>query len=232
MRRGFRLLALSLIVLITGCSEQVTGNDLPEKINLETNFKTGLEQKRYDWRRQISQVRTVKRQYSEITDNYKGITLDQFKRQNRYVVKGKVLNLQKIKWLSPQPETKLTLKIDQVISGNKGLKGKRVYLNFPGGFGRERDIYAQPTKPNNEIFYQIPNAPIPEIGSKVICGLLSDEHHTNSQLDQLYLSDVEHTFWVKRNGQYELNNPAFKKVKRDLAIFQLTKEFNRDNISK
>jgi len=29
-----------------------------------------------------------------------------------------------------------------------------------------------------------------------------------------------------------LNNPAFKKVRRNLAIFQLTKEFNRDNISK
>lgn len=232
MRRGFRLLTLGLIVLITGCSKQTTGTDLPEKINLGTNSKTRLEQNQYNWRHQVSQVRIVKRQYFEITDNYKGITLDHLKRQNRYVVKGKVLNLQKIKWLSPQPETKLTLKIDQVISGNKGLKGKRVYLNFPGGFGRERDIYAQPTKPNNEIFYQIPNAPIPEIGSKVICGLLSDEHHTNSQLDQLYLSDVEHTFWVKRNGQYELNNPAFKKVKRDLAIFQLTKEFNRDNISK
>lgn len=232
MQRGFRLLTLGLIVLVTGCSEGTTGNDLPEKINLETNFKTRLEQKRYDWRHQVGQVQMVKRQYFEITDNYKGITLDQFKHQNRYVVKGTVLNLQKIKWLSPQPETKLTLKVDQVISGNKGLKGKRVYLNFPGGFGRERDVYAQTTNPDNEIFYQIPNAPIPEIGSKIICGLLSDEHHTNSQLDQLYLSDVEHTFWVKKNGQYELNNPAFKRVKRDLAIFQLTKKFNRDNISK
>ncbi|HIY93343.1 hypothetical protein [Companilactobacillus sp. HBUAS56275] len=231
MSRIYLLVILGLLAL-SGCSKQESNNDLPEKINLETNVRTRLQQNRYNWRHQVNQTKIINRQFLDIADDYSGITLEQFKHQNRYVIRATVLNLQKIKWIAPQPETKLTLKVDQVISGNKGLEGKRLYLNFPGGFGRERDIYAQPTNPDSEIFYHIPNSPLPEIGSKVICGLISDVHHNNDRLDQLHISDVEHTFWVKRKGKYELNNPAFKKVKRNLAIFELTTEFNEDRISK
>ena len=127
----------------------------------------------------------------------------------------------------------MTVRIDRVISGNKGLEGKRVYLNFPGGFARERDIYTSSkgtlstANPDKIIFYNILNTPLPAIGSKIITGLRNDSKHEKEQLDGLYISDAENTFWVQRNKKYELNNPAFKEVHRELPIFKLTKELDR-----
>lgn len=227
-----RLIILGLMVILVGCTNQQTDNKLPHRINIEQDTLSVLQKNRLRWHQKVKRVRVVDRKFFGISPNYRGTTFQDLKNNNLYVVKATVMNLKKVKWSSPMPQTKITFKVKRVISGNKGLEKKRLYLNFPGGFARERDIYTtnlgtvSTAQPDNEIFYRTPNTPLPEIGSTVIMCLRNDSSQPKS-LDKLYINDVEHTFWIKNKDKYVLNNPAFQTADRKLNIFKLTEELNR-----
>jgi len=236
MKSWIFLVIILSAVLLSGCSQKTVSNDRNKSTNIETKIRpqTQIQNRKTKWDRSVSKVRTVERPFFNISRNYDGITFDQFKYNNTYVVEATILDFHKIKWVANMPKTKMTVRIDRVISGNKSIEGKRLYLNFPGGFARERDIYTSSkgtistTDPDKIIFYKIPNTPLPEIGSKIITGLRNDVKHVKQQFDSLYISDVEHTFWVKRNRKFELNNPAFQTANRSLDIFKLTDELNKN----
>jgi hypothetical protein len=227
-----RLIILGLMLILVGCSSHQADNKLPHRINMEQDTLNIFQKNRLRWNREIKKVRIVDRKFFDISPNYHGTSFQELKNNNLYVVKATVMNLKKVKWSSPMPQTKITFKVKKVISGNKGLEKKRLYLNFPGGFARERDIYTTnqgtltTAEPDNEIFYRTPNTPLPEIGSTVIMCLRNDSSQPNS-LDKLYINDVEHTFWIKNKDKYVLNNPAFQTADRKLKIFKLTEELNQ-----
>ncbi|WP_334352882.1 hypothetical protein [Companilactobacillus sp. HBUAS56257] len=227
-----RLIILGLMLILVGCSGHQADNKLPHRINMEQDTLNIFQKNRLRWNREIKKVRIVDRKFFDISPNYHGTSFQELKNNNLYVVKATVMNLKKVKWSSPMPQTKITFKVKKVISGNKGLEKKRLYLNFPGGFARERDIYTTnqgtltTAEPDNEIFYRTPNTPLPEIGSTVIMCLRNDSSQPNS-LDKLYINDVEHTFWIKNKDKYVLNNPAFQTADRKLKIFKLTEELNQ-----
>jgi len=234
MKNKLYLAMFLLMFLLVGCTQKKV-SEVNKSTDIETHVRpqTQLRKNKLKWDQAVDKVRVVKRPFFNIPEKYQGITFDQFRYNNKYIVKATVLDLHKIKWLAISPKTKMTVRIDRVIKGNKGLEGKRVYLNFPGGFARERDIYTSSkgtvstANPDKVIFYKIPNTPLPEIGDKIITGLRNDSQHDKEQLDGLYISDAENTFWVKRGKKYELNNPAFQKAKPNLPIFKLTAELNK-----
>lgn len=176
------------------------------------------------------------------------MSLVRFKNGSQLVVQAQVVNLQ-----SEKPaivtRTKATIYIKKVLAGNKEYQNKTVKTEFSGGLttakfkytnldgkyvGLQYGIKSSKTK----VYSDNPNSPIPKIGQEIVVGLNKfqpeNEHdrkiHCKNDLTtkNFYLiNNPDVTYWVKKSGKYQLNNPAFSQVKSKYPnLNKITQQLN------
>lgn len=242
------IMAISLI--LTGCSFQN---------NQRTNSKeqTQLIQKNKKvWKQKVKKSKTVKFPGEQIITvptayNDEDMSWSRLKSGNQLLVKAKVINLQPELKRVLTPETKASIYIEKVISGDNSFEGKTVKTEFSGGLiyaknylvnvegqytGDQFDI----KNPQTIVYGKKGTKPMPQIGQTIVVGLnkyrANNEHRKKMYQDlglskDFYtLNNPEVTFWIKKNGNYRLNNPAFyQKGNRAKYphIFKITKHLDQ-----
>ncbi|MQS76565.1 hypothetical protein [Companilactobacillus halodurans] len=179
------------------------------------------------------------------------MSLSRLKNGNQYLVKAKVMNLQP-EWKRPfTPETKASIFVEKVISGDKSIQNSTIKTEFSGGLSTAEycfnDIEGRYLgedfgidDPKTVIYMKNQTEPMPKIGSTVILGLEKfrpdDKYHEKlykkyglTKENFFTINNPEVTYWIKKHGRFKLNNPAFyQKENRNSNpnIFKLTKKLN------
>ncbi|KRO00054.1 hypothetical protein IV57_GL002070 [Companilactobacillus kimchiensis] len=198
------------------------------------------------WNKQLRKADVIHRDGFDSDDGYVGTSMDQLKNHNKAFIKGTVYNLQKMNSPKNMAYTKATIHIDKVLSGDKSLQGKNIYVVFDGGLVSFDHWYANMSKPkdfDHEMLVKNDEFPLPSIGTKIITGLVPNQLDQpleyNDSLKQSgftvknsYALDVpKYNFWVKKTGteKYILNNPKVRKKTDSLSkdLQKLTVEINQ-----
>ncbi|WP_334352263.1 hypothetical protein [Companilactobacillus sp. HBUAS56257] len=235
---------LCLLVLV-GCSSkspQSAALTDKQKIEMKSN------QKRYQKRLKNVPVIESKQMQKALTAvptgyNDENMNFKALKKANRYVVVAQVLNLTPMIGMPIAPETKATVYIKKVISGNQNLLGKTIKTTFSGGLTQVKDLYTSYgfKDPKEIVYYPSEIFPIPPIKSTVIMGLgkYFPENKGQAKTYRKFgltrknyypITNSETTFWIRKNGKYKLNNPAFyenKAAKKYPNILKVTAQLNQ-----
>ncbi|TGD25125.1 hypothetical protein EGT49_01330 [Companilactobacillus suantsaicola] len=235
---------LCLLVLV-GCSSkkpQSAALTDKQKVEMKSN------QKRYQKRlKNVPVIESGEMQKALTTVptgyNDENMNLKALKKANRYVVVAQVLNLTPMIGMSIAPETKATLYIKKVIGGDQKLLGKTVKTTFSGGLAQVKDLYTSYgfKDPKKIVYYPSETFPIPAIKTTVIMGLgnFLPENQGQRKTYQKFglttknyypITNSETTFWIKKNGKFQLNNPAFyenKAAKKYPNILKVTAQLNQ-----
>lgn len=128
------------------------------------------------------------------------------------------------------------------ISGDKKLQGRTIKTVFAGGLTEGKYLYGDYGIRNQQekIYYPSATFPMPKIGSRLILGI-GNYHFESNEQKRMYrrfnltshnfyiVNNPETTFWIKTNGKYRLNNPAFNNsaAKHEFKnIYKLTDKWN------
>lgn len=207
-----------------------------------------IRKNQLNWRRQTAKADVIESDELNKSD-FVAISMDQLKNHSKSVIKGRVYNLQKMVSPKNMAYTKATIHIDKVISGDKALQGHNVYVALAGGLVSFNHWYANMNHPKDydrEVLVNNEEAPLPQIGSQVITGLIpnpiDESSDYNASLKQSgftinnsYAADnLQYNFWVKNKNQkkFVLNNPQIRKKaaeNNDLtkSLNKLTSEINK-----
>ncbi|CAJ1176068.1 hypothetical protein CPR19092_LGOLGGFK_00106 [Companilactobacillus paralimentarius] len=246
MRKTLMILTLLVFVLpLSAYSVNTIKNSLHHDSN--TSCITTKENQR-KWRRQTAKANII---HSEGNGREKvpvGISLDDLKNYNQAVIEGTIYNLEKMRSPQSMAYTKASVHIDKVISGDKSLKNKIVYLALDGGLVSFDDWYSESKHKayGHNMLVKNDAFPLPIIGSKIITGLipnnLDEPIELNNDLkrsgftskNSFTINTPQYNFWVKGPNakEYRLNNPTLRKknINGDYlveSLQQLTKEINR-----
>lgn len=246
MRKTLMILTLLVFVLpLSAYSVNTIKNSLHHDSN--TSCITIKENQR-KWRRQTAKANII---HSEGNGREKvpvGISLDDLKNYNQAVIEGTIYNLEKMRSPQSMAYTKASVHIDKVISGDKSLKNKIVYLALNGGLVSFDDWYSESKHKayGHNMLVKNDEFPLPIIGSKIITGLipnnLDEPIELNNDLkrsgftskNSFTINTPQYNFWVKGPNakEYRLNNPTLRKknINGDYlveSLQQLTKEINR-----
>jgi len=202
------------------------------------------------WKKLTSKADIIKSDEFESKDDFIATSLTQLQNHSKSTIKGTVYNLQKMNSPKNMAYTKVTVHVDKVLTGDKDLKGKNIYLALPGGLVSFDHWYANMNKPkdfDHEMLVKNEEAPLPNIGSKIITGLtpnsLDEPSDYSDALKQsgftiknsYAVSDPRYNLWIKRStaSEFILNNPVIRKKdskKSSLAkaLRSLTTEINQE----
>lgn len=248
MRKTLIVLALLVFVLpLSAYSVHALDSTVRYQSRTEMRkTKKTLQRNRKIWKKSTAKADVISSDGFDSENEYVSTSLDQLKNHNQALIKGTVYKLQKMSSPQNMAYTKTTIHVDKVISGDRTLQGRDVYVAFSGGLVSFDRWYANMSKPkdsNHEIFVKNDEFPMPSIGSKVITGLvpnhLDEATEYNDSLKQSgftiknsYALDIpRYNFWIKRpkDKRYKLNNPKIVKKNNDLTkeLQKLTKQINR-----
>ncbi|MFH5811346.1 hypothetical protein [Companilactobacillus sp. FL22-1] len=209
---------------------------------------TVIQKNQRQWHKEIfdSKVKVV--HSAGFTDEFNttSLTLDQLQNHNQSVIKGTVYNLQKMNSPKNMAYTKAKIHVDKVISGDKTMQGKNIYLVFDGGLVSFNHWYTKEQSKNaeRELFVKNDEFPLPAIGSKIITGLipnhLDEPSDHNAVLKQsgftihnsYTISNPKYNLWIKNTSakEFQLNNPKLKEKTNNPLIRKLqslTKQLNQ-----
>lgn len=213
------------------------------------NTNRMINSNRKQWDKQIANADVI--ESNELKNDGEPIasSLEQLQNHSKLVIEGTVYNLQKMNSPKNMAYTKVELHIDKVISGDKDIQGKRIYLAMAGGLVSFDHWYANMSKPkdfNHEILVNIEEAPLPKIGSKVITGVIPNVIDESSEYNDALkqsgftinnsyaISNQQYNVWIKNPGKkkYVLNNTKVNKraaKNNDLtkALQKLTDQINK-----
>lgn len=222
------------VLILAGCSFQSGSNS--ETHQARVKRQEAIKKNQQIWNQKTKSVVNV-----HLPDNglytvpvgYKDedMSLSRLKNGNQLVVKAQVINLQSELGRIYTPETKATIYVKQVISGDKNLVGHNLKTEFSGGLAKAGDYLVSiegkyygaeygVKDPKTMVYANKPTAPMPKIGSTVVLGLNKYRPETKGRVkmyrqygltpDNFYVvNNPEVTFWVSQNGKLKLNNPAF-----------------------
>jgi len=256
MKKIVLIVTFLSIFLLTGCSNQTEQAAKQAKIEQQRNKQ--IKQNRQVWNKKVVAAKNVdqpnyQKYITNVPSGYKdeNMSLGLLKNGNQAVVKAQVVNLQPEMGRLFTPETKATIYIEQVISGDKALQGKTTKTEFSGGLSKARDYFNSfegeyvgkdygVKNPKQVIYTTNPTVPMPKIGQKMIIGI-KKYHPETKDREKLYqkyglttqnsytINNPEVTYWVEKAGKFKLNNPAFyqKQNKNKYPkLFKVTKELN------
>lgn len=245
---------LGLIVLLSlvlaGCSFQ----NQPQDSKTQTKM---IQKNKKVWNKKLKKAQKVEFPGEKILSvpsgyNDEDMSLSRFKNGSQLVVKARVVNLEPELKRVLTPETKASIYIDKVISGDKSLTHSTIKTEFSGGLIRAKNylvnIEGQYTgkqfgikDPQAIVYGQTLTKPMPKIGQTIILGLnkyrLTNDHQKKmyqkmNLTDNFYIiNNPEVTFWIKKNGEYRLNNPAFYQAQNQSKysnLFKITKYLNQN----
>ena len=246
------IVTLSLL-LIAGCSAK--NNDAKQQ---EQKLQQTIRKNQKVWNKQKKLAVNIDHKgyapfISQVPTGYndEDMTLSHFKNGSKLVVKAQVVNLEQ-EHPSLVTETKATIYIEKVISGNKAYQGRTIKTEFSGGLSTAKYQLTSIEgnyvgakfgikDPKTPVYLSNPNIPMPNIGQKIIVGL--NKFHPESEAEKktyqknglttknfFVISNPEVTYWVQKNGKFKLNNPAFYKDEnkhRYPNLNKITKSFNK-----
>ncbi|MFH5811141.1 hypothetical protein [Companilactobacillus sp. FL22-1] len=214
-----------------------------------------IRQNKTKWNRRLRQAVDLDKKISDQTPTIppayddSSMSWQRLTAGNQLLVKAQVVNLQ------PElgrlvTETKATIYIEKVISGDKSWQGKTIKTEFSGGLARVKDYVnvftdKDTTKdfgfddPNTIIRASDPSIPMPQIGQKIIIGLnrfraenenqkKMYQHFGLSRKNFFVINNPQVTYWTQESKTYRLNNPAFLKgnLKKYPNLKRITERLN------
>lgn len=247
----FKLLMITILslILLSGCNKPISHDSIAQQGQRKSEIK--VNQKR--WQGRLEKVKVIdqpnfKKAFTTVPNGYddESMSLQSLKNANQFVVKGQIVNLNSMIGRPLAPETKATIYIEKIISGDKSLENKTIKTVFAGGFARVRDLYSSfgINNPQEVVYYPSETFLIPKIGTQVIMGIKKFRPENigqkklykrfNLNTNNFYtINNPETTFWVKSHHKYKLNNPAFYQEKSQYKfknIYKLTNRFNQNRI--
>lgn len=240
------VMVLSLFVL-TGCQNKPSTHE--QQIKTEQRNKT-IKANQKNWNKKLKTIKVLDQNefenaFVKIPNGYddEDTSLKNLEKGNQYLIKGQLINLKSMIDRPIAPETEAIIYVSKVISGDGKLQGKTIKTVFAGGLTKGKYLYGDYGVKNNQetIYYPSATFPMPEIGSHLIMGI-GNYHPDSKRQERMYekfgltkndfytINNPETTFWVKTNGKYQINNPAFNNsaAKHKFKnIYKLTDKFNR-----
>jgi len=256
MKKIFLIIAFCGVFLLAGCNQQ--SDSTVENNRVEQQKQNRLIKKnRQIWNKRVRSAKDIRlpsyeRYITKVPTGYNDddMSLSRLENGNQLVVKAKVMNLQPEFGLFTV-ETKASILITEVISGDKSLQGKVVKTEFSGGLAKAKDYFTDiegnysgkefgVNDPKTIIYSANPVIPMPKIGNTVILGIsrYRPENKYQQKMAQknglmtknsYMINNPEVTYWVMRQGKFKLNNPAFyqKENKGKYPnLFKLTNTLN------
>ncbi|WCG35682.1 hypothetical protein [Companilactobacillus farciminis] len=236
------LVALGVILPLSACSVKSMQKDQSR----QSKQVQLLEKNKQAWKKEIADADVIESDGLKGESTYVGTTLNQLKNHNQSLIKGTVVNLEKMHSPKNMAYTKATIHIDKVLSGDKTLQNKDYFVALNGGVVSFDRWYANMSKPkdfNHKMLIKHDEFPLPSIGSEIITGLmpihLDEPLEYNSALKQsgftiknsFAMDGAKYNFWIRKpdTKKYQLNNPTVKKSDTQLAqeLTKLTNEINR-----
>ncbi|MBL3531497.1 hypothetical protein JMJ99_08965 [Companilactobacillus zhachilii] len=251
--RKFSWIALVLsILLLVGCSSknnQVKQQAQKLERTIQKNQKVWQKKKfaavNVNQKDLVPFVATIPTGYHD-----EDMSLSRFKNGSQLVVQAQVVNLQAEK-PTLVTKTKATIYIKKVLVGNEDYQGKTIKTELSGGLTTAKFKYASLEgeyvgkqygfkNPQAKVYSDNPNSPLRKIGQTIIVGLNRFRPESDHDLKQhqangltpnnfFVINNPDVTYWVKNNGKYQLNNPAFLKnsIKKYPKLNGLSKYFNQ-----
>ena len=257
MKKMVLFVAFLSLFLLTSCGLSKNSANEQAKIEQEKRVNT-IKKNRKAWNKRVKAATNVDMPGDEylvrVPDGYNDeqMSLKRLENGNQDVVKASVINLQPEFGRLFTVETKATIYIEKVISGDKMLQKKNIKTEFSGGLTRAGEYFtnfegqydgAQFGFNDKKTIVESnnPTIPMPEIGDHIIVGISkyqpdnkyqkADRKKHGLTIDNFYpINNPEVTFWIKKKGKYRLNNPAFYKKEnrgKNPQIFKLTKQLNQ-----
>lgn len=259
MKKFFLIIALLSIFLLAGCNS--ANSSKTEELKLEQAQRNKqIKHNRKVWVEKVSKAKNINNpEYDKyVTTVPKGytdenMTLGRLKNGNQLLVVAQVVNLQPELgrlWLN---ETKATIHVEHVISGDKSLANHNLQTEFSGGLNRAKNYFVSPEgkyvgtqqgfkNPKELIYSTNPTVPMPSIGQRIIVGLkkYQPDNKAQQQAYQKYgltpknfytINNPEVTYWAEQKGQFKLNNPAFYQKQNSgkyPQLFKITKKLNQN----
>jgi len=237
------------IFLFAGCSQQKQPTEQDSKVEQQQRVKQ-IRSNRKIWNNKVSKATRInqtkfKQTFTTIPTGYNDdeMSLTRLRSGNQAVLEGQVINLTPMLDRGLAPETKATIYVRRVVSGDKSLQGQTIETEFSGGLTQAQDLYKDfgINDAKTIVYDEKTTFPMPKIGSLVVMGVgkyqpASDEQQASYKKYGLTtknfypLNNSEVTFWIKSRGKFKLNNPAFseKSVQNKYKnIFEVTKELNQ-----
>jgi len=254
MRKLNLLIILFSIILLVGCSKSNS-----EVISTQKENKL-IKKNRLKWDQLLQSSKDIKDPNYEkinltVPNGYKDddMSWSRLMSGNQNVIEARVINLQPELGRVGAVETKATILVKSVISGDKSLKGKLVKTEFSGGLSYAKDYFvnypdeyksAGINKPRDLVYSSNSKVPMPHIGQRIIVGvnLYQSEDDYHESLYKKYgltsknfyvINNPEVTYWVKTKGKFHLNNPAFTQstnVNKYPKLDSVTKRINQKYI--
>lgn len=257
MKKVLLVLSFLAVILVSGCSLKQSQST---KMTQQQQSKL-IKHNQKIWNEKIRAAQNIDNpnydQYVTVIPqgyNDEDMSLKRFKSGNQLAVKARVLNLQPEVDRLLNTQTKATILIEKVLTGNKELQGKTIKTEFTGGLttagnyfisvegNYEGDQVGFPNK-KTSIYTTTATKPMPKIGQRIILGLKRYQPENKYRQAMLkknglttknfyVIQNPEATMWVKENGKYRVNNPAFylkenkTKVKN---MMKLTAKLNKEN---
>ncbi|GEO57590.1 hypothetical protein [Companilactobacillus bobalius] len=240
------VIILSLLVL-TGCQNKPSTHE--QQIKTEQRNKT-IKANQKNWNKKLENIKVLDQNefenaFIKIPNGYndESTSLKNLENGNQYLIEGQLIDLKSMIDRPIAPETEAIVYVSKVISGDRKLQGKTIKTVFAGGLTKGKYLYEDYGIKNSQetIYYSSATFPMPKIGSHLIMGI-GNYHPDNKRQEEMYgkfgltknnfytINNPETTFWVKTNGKYQINNPAFNNsaAKHEFKnIYKLTDKFNQ-----
>ncbi len=241
------IVALLLFVLpLSAYSVNALNNSNARQVKHEQSSKLIIRNQKI-WQKHTAKADVI---HSDEFNNRTAVvstSFEQLQNHSQTVIEGTVYNLQKMSSPEEMSYTKATIFVNRVISGDKSLKNKQIYLAFDGGLVSFDRWYSHSTRPKDsdrEMLVKNDEFPLPKIGSKIIVGLipnhLDEPTEYNAALKQsgftinnsYAIENPRYNVWVKapNAAKYQLNNPKMRKktnIQQTQDLQKLTQLINR-----
>lgn len=215
------LTLLFAIVAISACTQKSSSENAASKNETAIESKPQqnitereIQNNKISWDKATSSLKIVKDK-SVISDlaSYP-ISMKKLKKDNDYVIQGTVVNLQEMTDNNGAAMTKATILVNKVISGGDGIRNHTIKVTFAGGITTNSK--------GKKVYVKNVDAPIPEIGSKIITGIKTNSSDDADKKmakylkanklgvsDSFTISVPEYDLWIKKENskKYVLNNP-------------------------
>ncbi|WP_125762078.1 hypothetical protein [Companilactobacillus hulinensis] len=254
----YLILPLISVIFLTACQSNA-GKDSSKK-DPESELqvqKQKITRNKKAWDEKVSDIKRIDvRTIGETSSYVFPQNLKEMKASKKPLIKGTVVNLEKMTNLNHLANTKATVKIDAVLMGDKKLKNKTITIVLSGGIvaareyfngmnlesGKYNGVTVNPDS-NQKLYINDTDGPLPKIGSKIITDLsLNSYDKTDTgefatmlrsndlKNNKSYLSGEPFTFWVKNTNskKYVLNNENYRRLTENDVRYDFAVNFTKE----
>lgn len=196
-----------------------------------TNDRIEIKQNRLKWQHLTAKMTHPK---TSLSNDECGVgpasNLETLKLSSDYLISGTVYNLERMPQSDGRAVTRVTIKVDRVIKGERKLRGKFIKTAMNSGIIRDS---------GKDVLIEYDQYPLPIIGSKIITGIYKNKSDMADRTHIKYLKanglmgsdgygihDQAYNVWIKNVGDddYHLNNSAVIDRKSPEYLFPVSED--------